>query len=92
MRYLTCALTASLAEAARRGEAIRVVRVGQPLGHTGLLRAALPYCTGSIILTVPSRRRVALEALPKLVEAVRSGADMAVSFPRAGNPRAGRET
>jgi hypothetical protein len=72
-------LTASLGEASGRGDSVRVVRVGQPLGYTGLLRAGLPYCRGSIIVTVPARRRVETAAFAKLVQAVKSGADMAVA-------------
>ena len=72
-------LAAPLALLVDAGAPIRVLRVGQPLGHTGLLRAALPYCKGSIILTVPARRRVDSAALRRLVDAVRSGADMAVA-------------
>lgn len=71
--------TAPLAELAARGEPIRVVKVGQARGEASLLRVGMPHCRGSIILTVPSARRVETAALGKLIGAVEAGADLAVA-------------
>lgn len=72
-------LSATLVELAARGEPIRVARVGQTLGQTGMLREGLSHSRGSIILTLPSRRRVETAALGSLIRAVEAGADVAVA-------------
>jgi hypothetical protein len=72
-------LAAPLLELTRSGEPIRVIQVGQRVGQTALMREGLPHCTGSIILTLPSRRRVDTAALGQLIRAVQRGADVAVA-------------
>lgn len=69
----------ALTALAARGEPIPVIRVGRAGGEAALLRVGLPYCRGSIILTIPAARRVESAALGKLIQAVRGGADLAVA-------------
>ncbi len=72
-------LTTPLARLAAQGGPIRMLTVGQELGETALLRAGVPHCRGSIVLTVPSYRRVESAGLSMLIDAVRAGADLAVA-------------
>lgn len=72
-------LATELLELAARGAPIRVIRLGQRLGQAALLRAGLAHCRGSILLTLPARRRVETAALRKLVQAVEAGVDVAVA-------------
>jgi hypothetical protein len=71
--------TTPLVQLAVGGEPIRVLTLGQELGETALLRAGVPHCRGSIVLTVPSYRRVETAGLAGLIDAVRAGADLAVA-------------
>ena len=64
---------------AAKGEPIRVVRVGQPLGATALLREGFSFCRGDIVVTLPSRRRVDTAAVAQLITVVQSGSDLAVA-------------
>jgi hypothetical protein len=72
-------LTTPLVTHAAQGEPIRIVRAGHAAGETALLREGVLTCRGSIVLTVPARRRVETRALAELLETVRAGSDMAVA-------------
>jgi hypothetical protein len=78
-------LTESLAELRARGEPIRIVPAGMRVDETALLRGGVLAARGSIVLTLPARRRVETGALVKLLTAVRAGADVAVArrWPRS---------
>jgi hypothetical protein len=71
--------TPPLTRLATQGEPICVLTVGQELGETALLRAGVPHCRGSIVLTVPSYRRVEAAGIARLIDAVRTGVDLAVA-------------
>jgi hypothetical protein len=72
-------LAAPLLRLAALGEPISLVHVGQGLGEAALLREGFKHCRSPIIVTLPPRRRVETTAIAKLVQAVESGADMAVA-------------
>jgi hypothetical protein len=68
---------ASLETLRSGGEPIRVLELGQGAGETAMLAAAVGQLRGDIIVTIPTYRFVKPEALGALVDAVRSGADLA---------------
>ncbi len=73
-RHLTDPLEALVA----RGEPVRLIEVAQGVGETALLKVAAAQCRGGILVTLPAYRQTLADALPKLVERVESGADLAV--------------
>lgn len=58
----------------RDGEPVQVLEAAQNVGETALLRSAFGHCTGSIIVTVPSYRRIDPNALPTLIRRLEDGA------------------
>jgi hypothetical protein len=56
-----------------QGEPIQLLEAAQNVGETALLRSALAYCAGSIIVTLPPYRRVEPSALPQLVQQLQRG-------------------
>ncbi len=73
---------------ASAGEPIRSFTVGQDAVDGVLIRSVEPHARGDILMTLPSYRRVVPEGLVPLVDAVRSGADLAVAWrnPRRDGP------
>lgn len=69
----------SLGPLAERGEPVRVLEVGQPVGEASLVRMAGAHCRGRIVVTLPAYHRVQATSLPELVERVERGADLAVA-------------
>lgn len=67
------------------GEPIRVVETFGGVGEANLLREAASKARADVILTMPSYHRVDPAALPRLVQAVRDGADLVAArrWPRA---------
>jgi len=61
----------------RRGEPIRVLEAGHTVGESTLLKLGAARATGRILLVLPAYHRVVPEALPRLVDAVGEGADLA---------------
>ncbi len=61
------------------GEPIRTIEAGRSIGDTALLRMALPEARGSVIITLPAYRQVEANALPKLLDRIAAGADLAVA-------------
>jgi hypothetical protein len=57
----------------RAGEPIQVLEAAQNVGETALLRSAFGHCSGSIIVTVPSYRRIEPTALPRLIRRIEEG-------------------
>jgi hypothetical protein len=80
----TRSLAEPLAALATHGEPVRVLEVGQSVGEAALLRLGAAHARGSVVLTLPSYRRIEAAALPRLVDEVERGADLAVArrFPR----------
>jgi len=62
---------------ARRGEPIRVLEAGHTVGESTLLKLGAARANGRILLVLPAYHRVVAAALPRLVEAVEEGADLA---------------
>lgn len=62
-----------------RGEPVRVMETGQPLGEGALVRTASARMRGDVLLTLPAYHRVAAASLPALVERVVAGADLVVA-------------
>ncbi len=58
---------------------VRVFEAAQTIGETGLLRAALPFCHGDIIVILPGYRRVMASGIAPLIDRVRDGAAMATA-------------
>ncbi|HEX4560541.1 MAG TPA: hypothetical protein VH113_01805 [Gemmatimonadales bacterium] len=69
-----------LASIRASGSPVRVFAAGQPLGESALLRAAIPLCRGTMVVTLPAYRRVQAPALVALIERVRAGADLATAM------------
>jgi hypothetical protein len=72
-------LLGSLAGLAENGGSIRMFEAAQTIGETGLLRAALPFCRGEIIVILPAYRRVMAAGIAPLIDCVRDGAAMATA-------------
>lgn len=66
-------------ELARTGEPVKLLDLGQNPGEAGLIRAALEYCLGRIVVTLPAYHRIEAGALPALVARVKAGADLVVA-------------
>jgi hypothetical protein len=62
-----------------RGERVRLLRAGQTVGETVLIRSAVAVTPADLVITLPAYPRVDAAVLPVLVERVLSGADMAVA-------------
>ncbi|MEP6573296.1 MAG: glycosyltransferase [Gemmatimonadota bacterium] len=73
------ALTAPLAELARKGEPVRVLNVGPGVGETAMLKLGVQRSSGSILLTLPAYARVTPAALPDLLAALEQGADLVIA-------------
>jgi hypothetical protein len=80
-------LSGALRELADAGEPIRIVETVRGVGEANMLLEATALAKADVILTMPSYHRVDPAELPKLVTAVREGADMVVArrWPRADN-------
>ena len=72
-------LTSELEPLKKAGEPISVLELAQPVGEAALLKVAAAHSKGSILLTLPSYRRVLPSALPTLIEKVEEGADLAMA-------------
>lgn len=73
-------LAPALKELAGQGAPVRVLIAGQVLGEASLLRAAIVHCRGEIVVTLPAYRRVEAAVLPKLVDGVLGGIDLATAI------------
>lgn len=72
-------LTAPLRELRESGASVRVLEVGQEMGEAGLLKAAVEWCRGGTVVTLPSYRRVEASTLPELIARVEDGIDLVVA-------------
>jgi hypothetical protein len=70
--------TAALAPLIEAAEPIHVFMVGQPASEGALVVAAASRCAAPIVVTLPDRRVIA-EGIPRLIEKVVDGADIAVA-------------
>lgn len=73
------ALTEPLEALVEGGEPIRILEVGQGASEAALIKIAGERCRGRVLVTLPAYYRVEADALPRLVERVRAGTDMAVA-------------
>jgi len=60
------------------GPRSRVLLAAQPMGETGLIRMALPYCRAHSLLILSANSRIEASALPSVIRALES-ADMVVA-------------
>lgn len=67
----------SLRALAARGEPIRVLEAGHVVGESTLLKLGAARARGRIFVVLPAYRRVAAEAIPRLIDRVEEGADLA---------------
>lgn len=63
----------------RNGEPVRVLDVGHALGEAALLNEAITQCRGDVLVTLPGYFRVDVEVVPRLIQAIEEGADLAVA-------------
>jgi len=63
---------------------VRILRFAHAFGETAALRAGIAASRGSVLVTIPPYFQVQPQGLPRLLDAVRNGADVAVArrFPR----------
>lgn len=73
-------LLPALSPLTQRGEPIRTLVVGQPVGEAALLKIAAAEARAPIVLTLPAYRRVDAAALPALIRRVEAGADVALAY------------
>lgn len=64
---------------AEQEEPVSVVEVGQARGEAALLNEAMARCRGDVLATLPGYYRVDVDAVPRLIEAVEEGVDLAVA-------------
>lgn len=64
---------------AGQGEPVSVVDVGQARGEAALLNEAMGRCRGEVLVTLPGYFRVDVDVVPRLIEAVEDGVDLAVA-------------
>ncbi|MFW6085527.1 MAG: glycosyltransferase [Gemmatimonadota bacterium] len=62
---------------AEAGEPIRVIEAGHPVGESTLLKLGASRVAGHVLVVLPAYHRVVPDALPRLVERVEEGADLA---------------
>jgi hypothetical protein len=62
-----------------RGERVRLLRAGQTVGETVLIRSGVAKTWADVVITLPAYPRVDAAVLPVMVDQVLSGADMAVA-------------
>lgn len=62
-----------------RGEPLTLLLAGETAGETTLVRSAVAAIEADFVITMPAYPRVQASVLPKLIEPVRLGADMAVA-------------
>jgi len=72
-------LASPLADLIRDGAPIRVLETGFQAGESEMLAAAAEVCKGSVILTLPPYPRILPDAIPELLQRVRSGLDVATA-------------
>lgn len=72
-------LVLPLRDLAASGEPIRVFESGQVVGESALLRLGAAHSRGEILLVLPAYYRVEADALPKVIDSVQSGADLAIA-------------
>ena len=72
----------------------KVIHTGKWLGKGAALRLALPYAKGDIIVQMDADYQFMPYDIPKLVEALRSGYDVALGsrYEKGGNPERGSVT
>lgn len=68
-----------LLAASRERPAVRLLRFAREFGETAALRLGIEKSRGELILTLPAYFQVQPEGIGKLLDAVTSGADMAVA-------------
>lgn len=68
---------ASLQALTARGEPIRVLEAGHVVGESTLLKLGAARARGRIFVVLPAYRRVAADAIPRLIDRVEEGADLA---------------
>ncbi|MGH7541279.1 MAG: hypothetical protein ACRELC_09790 [Gemmatimonadota bacterium] len=78
-------LTEPLRSLIAAGEPIRILEFAGSIGEANLLRFAGERSHGRVIVTLPAYYRVGAEALPRLINEVDGGADLAMArrWPRA---------
>lgn len=69
----------SLRPLAERGAPIRVLKAGQAMGETSLVRFAAERCRGETLLILPAYRRVEASALPALLVELERDGDVVVA-------------
>ena len=67
----------SLRPLAAGGEPIRVLEAGHTVGESTLLKIGATRACGSVLVVLPAYHRVVAEALPEIIRAVETGADLA---------------
>jgi hypothetical protein len=65
-------------------ERVRVIEFAQAVSEAAMLTAGFERARSEVLLTVPARFETDLAALPKLLAALRDGADLAVASRRRG--------
>jgi hypothetical protein len=68
-----------LAALREHGEPIHLLEVAQPVGDAVLVKLGAARARGSVIVTLPSYRRVEAEAIPRLISEIEGGADLATA-------------
>jgi glycosyltransferase involved in cell wall biosynthesis len=71
--------SADLVTLSREAKAVRILRFAREFGETAALRLGIERSRGDLILTLPAYFQVRPEGIGRLLDAVKSGADMAVA-------------
>jgi glycosyltransferase involved in cell wall biosynthesis len=74
-----CTPPAELVELSRNNRALRILRFAREFGETAALRLGVEKSRGDVVLTLPAYFQVQPEGIGLLLDAVESGADMAVA-------------
>lgn len=69
----------SLRALALRGEPIRVIEAGHVVGESMLLKLGAARSNGRVLVVLPAYHRVVADSIPRLIEVVEDGADLANS-------------
>jgi hypothetical protein len=64
---------------AAEGLPVRILELGRAMGESAMLQAAAERASGSLLLTLPPYPRIQVQAIPRLLEAVEEGADLALA-------------
>ncbi len=72
-------LTEPARELSTGGARVRLLEVGQAIGAATAMKLGARYARAPVIVTLPAYRRVDPAGIPRLIQAVESGLDMAVA-------------